>query len=72
MGWRASVLSQKRLRRFVADLDVFADNGLERARVRAALELLVGERCEPALDEIEPRRARWREVKMAASGAIDE
>ena len=56
----------ERPRRVVGDREVLANGGLQRAdtAVRAALDLLLAEEREPALDEIEPRGAGRREVHV--------
>src|SRR5215831_21276794 len=50
--------------RVVGHRDVLADRGFKgaRARVSPALDLFLGEGGEPALDEVQPRRAGGREV----------
>ncbi len=65
-------------RSFVRDLDVPRDGCLQLARapMHAAAQLLVGERGEPALDEVDPRGTRRGEVhvvaRMAHEPAVDE
>src|SRR5437879_6844101 len=50
----------------VSDLDVPADGRLQLARtaMQPAAKLLLGQRREQALDEIDPRRASRREVRV--------
>src|SRR5213083_590748 len=52
----------------VGDLDVPADGRLQlpRAAMHTSAQLLLGQRREPALDEIDPRGAGWREVQVEA------
>src|SRR2546425_4787535 len=52
----------------VRDLDVAANGGfqLTRAAMDAPADLLLRQRGEPPLDEIDPRAPRWREVDMEA------
>jgi len=52
----------------VRDLDIAADGGfqLAGAAVHTPAQLLLRQRCEPALDEIDPRAARRREVHVNA------
>src|SRR6188474_1572325 len=54
------------LQRFVGDREVLANGGFQGAdtAMRAAFDLLPAQECEPALDEIQPRGARQREVEM--------
>src|SRR5207245_10776228 len=65
-------------RSFVRDLNVPPDGRLQltRAAMHAASQLLVGERREPALDQVDPRGARRGEVhvvaRMAHQPAVDE
>jgi hypothetical protein len=49
----------------VGELDVAADRGFElpRTATQTTAELLLGQRREPALDEVNPRRAGRREVR---------
>ena len=52
----------------VGDLDVPADGRLQlpRAAMHTSAQLLLGQRREPALDEIDPRGAGWREGQVEA------
>src|SRR5437899_8081380 len=65
-------------RSFVCDLNVPPDGRLQlaRAAMHAASQLLVGERREPAFDQVDPRGARRGEVHvvswMAHEPAVDE
>ena len=58
----------KRLGASVGERDIPTDGGLQLAgtAMHAAAQLLLRERREPALDEIDPRTPRRREVHMEA------
>jgi hypothetical protein len=58
----------ERLGILVGHVEVLADGGLQRpgAPMGASLDLFLGEEGEPALHQVQPRRARWREVQVEA------
>src|SRR5262245_51075928 len=58
----------KRLGMPVGAFDISADGHLEfaGAEMNTATQLLLGQRGEPAFDEVDPRGARRREVQMEA------
>ena len=57
----------------IVEGDVVRDGGLQgmRAPMGAALDLFLGQRREPAFDQVEPRTAGGREVEMKA-GPLDQ
>jgi len=58
----------ERLGARVGNVDIAADGGfqLAGAAMHTPAQLLLRQRCEPALDEIDPRAARRREVHVHA------
>src|SRR5262245_42795733 len=58
----------ERPRALIRDVDVAGDRGfqLPRAAVNPTPDLLIGEHCEPALDEVDPGGARRGEMEVVA------